>query len=212
MNRFAVQVAAVLTAALAATAWTSTARADDDTEDQAEITTSSSDDFDTVQDVYDDDALPPASGVSQRRVITAPTYAPQRDVVTEQYLAPNAPLITSGAIMFGASYGASVVVATQSNTMGDDRLYVPVAGPWMDLANRRSCTSSFAPGCDNETTNKVLLVADGIFQGLGALQMLGGFLFPTTHTVVVEKPIAKGVHVTPTGGAGGAGITAYGVF
>lgn len=217
MKRHTTQAVTVM-AALAAVAWSSSARADNDYDDDsydygyegaAEAGTSAAD---AADEVY---SSPPAvsSGVGySRHVVTASTYAPQRDYVTRQYVTPNAALITSGVIMFGASYGASVVVASQSNHAGDDQLYIPVAGPWLDLANRGTCRSTVDFSCDNETTNKVLLVADGVFQGLGVLQILGGLIFPETHTEILSRPIAKGVHISPTAGRGGAGLTAYGKF
>jgi hypothetical protein len=213
MKRHTTQAVTVL-AALTAIAWSSSARADD-YDDEYDYgyegtTEASASATDAADEVY---SSPPASSVGySSHVVTAPSYALQRDYVTRQYVTPNAALITSGVIMFGASYGASVVVASQSNHAGDDQLYIPVAGPWLDLANRGSCRSTVDFSCDNETTNKVLLVADGVFQGLGVLQILGGLIFPETHTEVLSRPIAKGVHISPTAGRGGAGLTAYGKF
>jgi hypothetical protein len=134
--------------------------------------------------------------------------APARDVVTYEEKGPNTALLSSGALMMGLSYGGSVVVAATSDRPEDQKLFIPLAGPWMDLSNRTPCR-----GYDcgvNETVNKVLLVTDGIFQGVGALQILGGFLFPETRTVTrAAKP---GIHFTPTGGMGSVGIQAYGSF
>ena len=131
--------------------------------------------------------------------------APPRDVITYQEKRPNAGLITGGAIMFGIPYASSVIVAASSNREGDKNLYIPLAGPWMDLANRGRCIGF---SCDNETSNKVLLVVDGILQGVGALQVVSGFIFPSTRTVTRTV----GVHVTPTGGRSSVGLAAYGSF
>jgi hypothetical protein len=109
-------------------------------------------------------------------------------------------------MMFGLSYGGAVIVGAASSRESDQKLYMPVVGPWMNLANRGTCS---APGCDaNETANRVLLVADGVFQAAGVLQILGGFLFP-------EKRIetrAAGVQVAPSVGLGSVGVTARGAF
>jgi hypothetical protein len=72
----------------------------------------------------------------------------------------------------------ALVVAIQSDRKGDDYLYYPVAGPWLDLANRERCST-----CNHETLNDVLLVTDGVFQGIGALQILGAFMLPEHRTV-----------------------------
>jgi hypothetical protein len=128
------------------------------------------------------------------------------DVVTYEERTPNGALIGSGLVMFGASYLPSVLVAAESSRRGDTTLYMPVAGPWMNLAQR----DSQCPGgrCANDMPNKVMLVADGLFQGFGALQILGGFLFPTTRTVTQTA----NVQVLPNVGSTHVGITAVGSF
>ncbi len=149
---------------------------------------------------------PPAPQVRIRApsaVVVAPT--PPRDVVVVEERSPNAGLIGGGVIMFGLSYGTSVLVGASSDREGDQHLFVPVAGPWMDLANRGPCPST---GCGNEVANKVLLVTSGLFQAAGVLQILGGFLFPETRTVTRTV----GVQIAPTAGPTGIGIAAHGVF
>ncbi len=128
------------------------------------------------------------------------------DVITYEESMPNGALIGSGLTMFGASYVPSMIVAASSDHPGDTALYIPIVGPWMDLAQRDSA----CPGghCLNDAANKVLLVADGVFQGLGALQIMGGFLFPTTRTVTQ----IAGVQVIPTVGTAQVGLTAVGRF
>jgi hypothetical protein len=138
----------------------------------------------------------------------APTTA---GIVTKEYSLPNAGLVTSGAFLFGTAYGTSLIVAATSDRAEDKRLYVPVAGPWMDLTKRERCSAGRLQ-CENETTYKVLLVANGLLQGIGALEMLSGFAFRTKYTEVLRQPVAKGIHVTPTATFGGAGISAYGAF
>ena len=92
----------------------------------------------------------------------------------------------------------------------------------MNLANREPCgTGRNMPACDRENTYKVLLVADGVLQGLGALEILGGLLFPETKTVMVaEKPPSRSaaifsptLHFSPTRmGHSGYGIAALRTF
>jgi hypothetical protein len=120
-------------------------------------------------------------------------------------------LITSGLVTFGVAYGSSVVVAATSNHEGDHHLYVPVIGPWLDLANRPGCDVN-RTACDNETTNKVLLVVDGIFQGAGAVSLVAGLLTPPAeHNVTVVSDTK--VHVVPVSfGAGSPGLAAFGRF
>ena len=48
------------------------------------------------------------------------------------------------------------------------------------------------------TTDKVLLVADGVFQAGGLITMVTGLLSPTTHTVYTRTADAKKTKFTPT--------------
>jgi hypothetical protein len=120
---------------------------------------------------------------------------------------PNADLIASGLFTLAVPYVASVVVATESQRQGDYYLYTPVAGPWLDLSHREDCPPTGS--CANETAYKILLVADGVLQGFGALEILSGFLFPETHPQSAEAPR---VRVVPTVAGGGPGMTAVGRF
>ena len=148
----------------------------------------------------DDAYAPPPSPPS---VVMA---TPSRGVVTYEEKNPNSALIGSGSLMFGLSYGGSVIVAAMSDREGDQHLYIPVAGPWMDLTSRGDCRG---PDCGvNETANKFLLVANGIFQSVGVLQIAGGFLFPETRTITR----AAKLRITPNVGKGMVGLTASGSF
>ena len=109
---------------------------------------------------------------------------------------PNRAMLSSGLFTLGVPYVASVVVAAGSDHPGDNNLYIPVAGPWMDLADRGGCGGFGQPSCNAETGYKVLLVADGILQGLGALNIIGAFAFPETRTTVVADH--PRVFVSPT--------------
>lgn len=136
---------------------------------------------------------------------------PAPNGVTDQtYQTWNAPLFTGGVVLFGASYGGAVIAASQSDNEADDRLYVPVVGPWLDLADRGDCNIE-NDACDEQTTEKVLIVADGIFQAGGAALMIGSFLFP--RTVHESAPITAMRHVKPirvgTGGRGFAFSTSF---
>jgi hypothetical protein len=146
-------------------------------------------------------------------VVATPVVATPATAERAPYTGPNRMLIESGLITFGLSYIPAVIVAGTSDTSADHHLYVPVIGPWLDLGNRPSCGVG-AIGCDTETTNKVLLVVDGIFQGLGVLTTVGGFLTPEHREVVTTADAKKlTLHLTPTQIASGAyGMAAFGTF
>lgn len=143
-----------------------------------------------------------------------PTYTvePSYETYTDTW---NAPMFTSGALVFLGSYGAAVVVAATSEDdeldRGNDRLYVPVVGPWLALNDRPDCPVE-QESCDMETTKKVLLVADGVLQAGGVITMVAGLLSPTEHRVI-RRPnyVSKKVNVSPSAG-GNPGITLFGHF
>ncbi|MGC4087670.1 MAG: hypothetical protein QM756_07195 [Polyangiaceae bacterium] len=124
---------------------------------------------------------------------------------------PNRDLLRSGVWTLGLSYVPALVVGISSSQSADKSLYVPVAGPWLDYATR-DCRS-----CSHETFNKALLITDGVFQGIGALQILGSFLFLETRTSIAqrERKLAKApaFQVSPSRlGGSGYGLTAVGSF
>jgi hypothetical protein len=102
--------------------------------------------------------------------VAATASAQQNVVVAEEgggYEGPNAYLFSSGLITTGLSYTPALIVAINSDRSEDKYLYAPFIGPWMDLAARDG-------GSKVDTT---LLVVDGVFQTIGALQIIGSFVF-----------------------------------
>lgn len=153
-------------------------------------------------------------------VVEQPAPAPASTVVAtpvgesgrDDYTGPNRRLIGSGLVTFGLSYIPALVVAGTSDLSTDHHLYVPIVGPWLDVADRPSCGVG-GIGCDTETTYKVLLVVDGVFQGLGAITTVAGFLSPEHHVVVSTADVDKlRVQVTPSKVASGYGLAAFGSF
>lgn len=140
--------------------------------------------------------------------------AHRSDEVQVSQTRPNSALLSSGITALAVPYLASVIVAAESDHPGDHNLFIPVAGPWMDLADRH-CEAGVE--CHNEGLYKGLLIANGIFQGLGALQIAGAFMFPETVTVTGtarrKTPIRTAtVRVAPTAVGSGYGLAAVGAF
>ncbi|HEX5061790.1 MAG TPA: hypothetical protein VFV99_20625 [Kofleriaceae bacterium] len=135
--------------------------------------------------------VPPAQEPPRTTIVT---QQPESYEVVDQW---NAPVFATGALVFAGSYGASAIVAASSDHPGADRLYVPVVGPWLALNDWGDCPID-EPRCDTNTTHKVLLVADGVFQAGGVITMITGLLSPTTHTVYQRTADATKVRVTPT--------------
>lgn len=125
---------------------------------------------------------------------------------------PNRGLLRSGVFTLGISYVPALVVAIESDRPSDDHLYAPIVGPWLDLANRNDDCDG---GCDKETVSKVLLVTDGVFQGIGALQIVGSLIFPETTSVTTISKSDGTPAVTfalAPAGRSGSGVLAYGSF
>jgi hypothetical protein len=107
-------------------------------------------------------------------------------------IVPSPSLLAGGLTTLVLSYGPSVVVASTSDRAEDHHLFVPIAGPWIDVGNRGDCGGMTGRSCDTETTYKVLLVVDGVAQGLATLTVLDAFITPepriVTRTVGIDAP------------------------
>lgn len=161
-----------------------------------------------------DEPQAPVNGTSTPRyesepMLAAPTIPldqEQRGDTVERTW-PNRPMLVTGLVVFGGTYGASAIVGAASNREADDKLFLPVVGPWLDLADR-GCD---VDPCSNETLNKVLLVGDGALQGLGALTLLLSLVVPESK----QKPWYligdEKLTVTPRVGTVN-GLSAFGNF
>ena len=154
-----------------------------------------------------------ASAQTSTTTVTSEPVVPAQTVTSEEAYMPNRYLLTTGFILWGVPYVSGVVVAAQSSNPADQHLYVPIAGPWIDLANRQGCPVG-SNACDNETTNKVLLGLDGAFQAIGTLEVLWGFLRPEhkTFTRVQATRYTPEIQLTPSRVASGYGLTALATF
>lgn len=128
------------------------------------------------------DSPEPANPMSIPRLLVED---PRREV--PQHRRPHRVLLATGAVVLIGSYTASVFVAAKSDRSADEKLFLPVVGPWLDL-KRRDCGVN---PCDHETVNKVLLISDGALQGFGALSLLLSLVIPEPR----ERPwYAVGSH------------------
>ena len=147
---------------------------------------------------------------------TAAPYAPVgSDRHTERTIEhrPNGDLLKLGTGLFIVSYGSSIIGGVVSDRDSDKRLFIPVVGPWMDLADR-NCG---ARACGNsEDIAKAMIVTSGVVQGAGLLLAIGSLIIPDSTTVTEHSTTAKApkpaVKVTPLSFAAGAGVGAIGTF
>jgi hypothetical protein len=116
---------------------------------------------------------------------------------------PNRPLLITGSVLLGGAYLPALVAAGLSDRNGDDKMFIPVAGPWMTLRQ----------GEEESGGQKALLIADGAVQGLGALMMLAGLVVPEKRTqnwlLIGQR---DGLQVGPTNMRAGFGLGARGTF
>ena len=170
-------------------------------------------------------APPPTVVQPPRPGVTAPQAAPPQPVVVApqptaekkvSYTGTNVPMLATGLGLFGLSYAPALVVGATSSLGADRNLYLPVAGPWIDLANRPSCGGR-GPSCGGETTNKILLATSGVAQGVGAAMTLVGLLVPVHHETVTKKTTtAKSdkptIQISPSSVGSGYGLSAVGTW
>lgn len=144
----------------------------------------------------------------------APAEEAGDETVLTETTGPNRAMIRTGVAVFTLSYVPAFLVAATNTRSDDEYLYLPVAGPWLDLTHREPCHS-----CDSESFNKALLVTDGIFQAVGALEIVGSFLFMETRvgaTAITKRKTVSAklipVSITPAWVGGGYGVSATGAF
>jgi hypothetical protein len=150
-----------------------------------------------------------AAALAGLLVLPSVAHAQQVVVVDEvAYGGPRWGLIGSGLFVFAGTYTASFVVAATSSHAGDKALYAPLAGPWLDIATR--CSDA----CNGEMGTKVLLGFDGVFQAIGALSVVSGFLMPRRRAQSVMAGGASGwsFHVMPASYGRAPGLAAVGTF
>ncbi len=158
------------------------------------------------------DAAPPVGTTrltsSDAAIIGNPAATESRDSVTVyRKTRPNPALLVTGTVLLAGTYVPTAIVAAESDRQADKNLYIPIVGPWLNLADRQ-CS-----GCDNETRNVTLVVGSGILQGLGAGMMLASFLVPQKVEAATIQAGNVKMHVLPTQmGRGGAGVGAVGTF
>jgi len=108
-------------------------------------------------------------------------------------------LITGGALLVG-TYATTAGITAGANTKEDHDLYLPVVGPWINLANR-SCDGDCSA---THNRNTVLIAGSGVLQGVGAGMVIASFFIPEK---VAAATIAAGpvkMQLVPTAGGMGA--------
>jgi hypothetical protein len=87
---------------------------------------------------------------------------------------PNRPLLVTGGSLLIGSYATSAIVGLANDREADERLAIPVVGPWLDLADRQ-CD---AQPCNHEGWSKAALITSGVLQGAGLVGVISSFFVP----------------------------------
>lgn len=125
---------------------------------------------------------------------------------------PNRPMAIIGSALFLGSYGASVIVGAASGNDSDKKLFIPVAGPWIDMGDRRCGFGQCGATSDFENS---LLVASGVAQAAGIGLAVASLFVPNSsnESRVAKTPPKPELHVLPTSvGRAAPGIGAVGTF
>jgi hypothetical protein len=149
-------------------------------------------------------ALWTATASAQQTTVTTTTTAEQP---VQETARPNRKMLTTGGAIIAASYIPAVVVAATSDHAGDKNLYIPVAGPWMDLAQRGGCGPN---PCGDEAIYKSLLVTAGVAHLVGVGLVVGSLFSTEERTVMVGD--TKPRLVPAQFGKSGAGFALVGSF
>jgi len=148
---------------------------------------------------------------------SAPSVAPTRVATSVDGSEParhpptsvRLPLILGGLGFTAATYGIGAgAAAAWPEAPGASKLYIPVAGPWLALAENR-CPSD-GSSCD------AMVYVRGILEVLSGLAQIGGLAIAVEGFVATtEAPAtstASSVRVTPSLSPTTAGLTIGGVF
>jgi hypothetical protein len=153
---------------------------------------------------------------------TAPPPPPP--VMVERPVLPNPVLFRGGLALFTVGYIPAVTVAFFSDHKGDANLFIPVAGPWIDLATRDCSGSTYLTmdgpvevgtgyRCGTTGTDQAALILDGVVQGMGAVAFIGSLVIPERTQEWARLSPFPNVSFSPTSFSGrGMGAVAAGRF
>ena len=126
-----------------------------------------------------------ASAVIALVAVAADVHAEETVVRREVTMSPSSALLASGTIALSLGYGVASVLAVSSTYDKDRLLFIPIAGPWIDLGLRPQ-------GTTEENWARFGLVVDGVAQ-------LAGLVLVVTGLVMKQHaPRAVAAFVTPS--------------
>jgi hypothetical protein len=154
-----------------------------------------------AQDPPAGDSTAPPAPADTPAATPAPAHPPPH-TETE----PRKGLIIGGAVTWAVGYTFSLMGSSASDgDLARHWLYVPVAGPFLFLANRQRCPGNQPDACVDDFLTPVVFAMFGVVQTVGAALAAGGFLFPRERAVswVVAPSVV---------GQSGVGVAAAGTL
>jgi hypothetical protein len=125
---------------------------------------------------------PPAPPAAPNEVAAAPGEAAAAHPATYVETEPRKGLLIGGGITFGLGYTFSLIGAGKHDDPASNWLFVPVAGPFVYLANYK-CVGPGGQPCVDDWTTPMVFTMFGVLQSVGAVLVAGGFLFPSEKVV-----------------------------
>lgn len=128
----------------------------------------------------------------------SPAYTSSPDTTTVvENRRPNRALLITGGLLFAGSYVTTAAVAGGAGSVRDHDLYIPVAGPWINLATRGTDQPS-------NTRDTILIAGSGLLQGAGLGMAVMSFFIPEKANVATIAAGPVKMTLTPTAGGVGA--------
>jgi hypothetical protein len=140
---------------------------------------------------------------SAEAMMAPPSVPREEDSVTVyRNRRPNTALLITGTSLLVSTYATTAAIQAGTGREGvDDHLYIPIAGPWINLANEQ-----------HETRDNLLIAGSGVLQGVGAALFITSFFVPSKVEAARIHAGPVNFHVAPTTARGGAGLGAIGTF
>ena len=124
---------------------------------------------------------------------------------TSTHHRPNTPLLITGSALLVGTYVTTAAFSGANGPVADRDLYIPVAGPWINLADRSTDR-------ENNTRDTVLIAGSGVLQGVGVVMVITSFFVPESIPAARISAGNVKMNVAPTASMGGGGVGAFGTF
>jgi len=137
-------------------------------------------------------ALATTSAVIALVAVAADAHAEDTVVRREVTVSTSAAFVASGTIALSLGYGVATVLAVSSTYDKDRLLFIPIAGPWIDLGLR-------PPSTTDENWARVGLVVDGVAQLAGLVLVVTGFVMKSRmprNVAALVTPTTTGVSLS----------------